>query len=480
MSLSSKTELARALFRTPPPDSVTRISGTATADSSDGTVTVQLEDGDVIEVGTIGSVSAGDTVTIHVQRGEAQVIASEGWGDALQATADEAAAVANATNQHFWSDTNGAHVTEVTQDEWNDSTSANYHSGYNSLWNSLGLLFRKALNNLVSIAQSAVAFYDGQGNAAGNVTASFGASGAQVGKLGESHIEMDYHSMKMVDKNGSAYLHVSDLRDSSGKAEISESWIGTGYTTQYYLSYTAADTSYTVKVNGTVASPTKTTTGFTFSSAPAADTQIVAEYETTSAVVAFTFGRRYSGTPIGAYSFSEGYSNKASGRYSHAEGYLADARGDYSHAEGYKTEAFANYSHAHGYCTKAWYRYQTVIGKYNDTYPFDAAFIIGNGTSSDEPSNALTVDWDGNVEAAGGLTLGGKAVSAWVVETGTDSNGWAYEKRSDGTYRAKWSNDLTLNAGTAWGSGFYFHMQTAAIPVPSFSTSFEVVSAVKN
>ena len=97
MSLSSKTELARALFRTPPSESVTRISGTATADSADGTVTVQLEDGDVIEVGTIGSVSAGDTVTIHVQRGEAQVIAAEGWGDAMQTAVDEATAIAEAT-----------------------------------------------------------------------------------------------------------------------------------------------------------------------------------------------------------------------------------------------------------------------------------------------------------------------------------------------------------------------------------------------
>lgn len=47
---------------------------------------------------------------------------------------------------------------------------------------------------------------------------------------------------------------------------------------------------------------------------------------------------------------------------------------------------------------------QTVIGKYNDN---DAGniFEIGNGSSS-SPSNALTVDWSGNVEAAGDIEDG--------------------------------------------------------------------------
>ena len=78
------------------------------------------------------------------------------------------------------------------------------------------------------------------------------------------------------------------------------------------------------------------------------------------------------------------------------------------------------------------------------------------------------------------VNIDGKALGAWIVETGTDTaNGWEWVKFSDGTYRAKWSNDLALNSGTAWG-GFYYHQQAAAISVPSFSTGFEVVGAVKN
>lgn len=500
MSLSSKTELARALFRTPSPDSVTRISGTATADSSDGTVTVQLEDGDVIEVGTIGSVSSGDTVTIHVQRGEAQVIASEGWGDAMQAAVDEATAIAEATGQHFWHDTNGAHVTEVTAEQWAQS-----QTGSNALWNSQGMLLRDALTYLAAFAPGSVAFYDGQGNATSNVTAKFGTTGVQVGKVGESHIEMDYHSMRLINKEGNEYLHVSDLRDQSGESSIVDTWRGDGTKTQFTLSYTATDTSYTVSVSDSSGgTATKTTAAVNFSTPPSDGSTITATYTTTLQLSAFTFGSRGAGT-IGSGSSSfgtlniasghlshvEGAASQASGFASHAEGSVGRAEGDYSHVEGFYSIANGEGSHAEGHYSKANGEdshaqnrntvadgdYQTAIGK-NNVADTTSALIIGNGTAGNARSNALTVDWSGNVEAAGGLTLGGKAVSAWVVETGTDG-GWAYEKRSDGTYRAKWSGNLSLNAGTAWG-GFYYHQQSAAINAPSFSTGFEVVGAVKN
>ncbi|MBO7701988.1 MAG: hypothetical protein J6S36_03655 [Eggerthellaceae bacterium] len=110
--------------------------------------------------------------------------------------ASEAQAVAEATNQHFWDDSNGAHVTDVTQEEWTDAAESNFadlsteRPYHNSLFNSLGMLFRSALNNLVSITRSAIAFYDGLGNQSSNIVASFGSSGAQVGKASEAHVEI--------------------------------------------------------------------------------------------------------------------------------------------------------------------------------------------------------------------------------------------------------------------------------------------------
>ena len=117
----------------------------------------------------------------------------------------EAQTVANAINQHFWVDTDGAHVTEVTQDEWNDTTGSRYHTGANSLWNSLGMLFRKGLTNLLAIVTSntggnvtGVSIYDGQGNGANNIVASFTNSGATIGKTNSPHVEVDSSGMEVL------------------------------------------------------------------------------------------------------------------------------------------------------------------------------------------------------------------------------------------------------------------------------------------
>jgi microcystin-dependent protein len=451
MSLSQKTELARALFRTPPNESVTRISGTATADSSDGTVTVELEDGDVIEVGTIGSVSQGQTVTIHVQRGEAQVIAAEGWGDAMQTAVDEAQAIAEATNQHFWSDTNGAHVTQVTQEEWETTP-----TGPNALWNSLGMLLRNALTNLAAFTTGNVSFYDGNGNAAANVTANFGNSGAQIGKAGESHLEMDYHSLRMIDKEGHEFFGVEDLRDSTGVTEVIEEFIGDGTTTSFPLGAAATDTNYTVTVSdssgGTV---TKNLMFFAFSTAPTAGAKITVAYESGDwDIKAYTFGTRSAGQPVGIMSHAEGFEVIASGYHSHAEGSETKASGWDSHAEGASTEASGHRSHAQGYGTVAKGQNQTVIGRHNvaDT---TSALIVGNGGSGAR-SNALTVDWSGNVAAAGDVRAGG---STPLVPIGTILDYAAATAPSgylvcDGsavsrtTYAA-----LFAVIGTTWGAG---------------------------
>lgn len=118
----------------------------------------------------------------------------------------------------------------------------------------------------------------------------------------------------------------------------------------------------------------------------------------------------------GGYSHGEGWSTMASGSSSHAEGSDTTASGSSSHAEGSGSTASGRSSHAGGQGTIAAGDCQTVIGRLNiedknDTY----AFIIGNGVSQGIPgvklSNALTVDWYGNITAPkltspGALRLG--------------------------------------------------------------------------
>ena len=116
-----------------------------------------------------------------------------------------------------------------------------------------------------------------------------------------------------------------------------------------------------------------------------------------------------STTASGYSSHAEGYSTTASGSYSHAEGDSTIASGIDSHAEGDNTTASGIDSHAGGRGTIAQGYCQTVIGHYNipqyssPVVNTDHAFIIGNGTDSNTRSNALTVDWGGNLELAGSL-----------------------------------------------------------------------------
>lgn len=201
--------------------------GTATSDSSDGSVYVALsedvtmpddydgEHGVGVEMPTTVGVSEGDDVVVTVFGGSTMkapvVTGNPGWGDdvetrvteahdlaaSVESIAQEAKEVAEATGQNFWSDSDGVHVTEVTQDEWGDSTSPNYHSGANVLLNALGQLFRDGLNNILAIVSGTdpgIAIYDGEGNAADNILAlltkslirlggKFAASGQSTAKV---------------------------------------------------------------------------------------------------------------------------------------------------------------------------------------------------------------------------------------------------------------------------------------------------------
>ena len=260
------------------------------------------------------------------------------------------------------------------------------------------------------------------------------SAGKIVAKLGEaitlgiddgtqSHIELDYHSMRMISKEGDDYMHISDLRDESGEAVVSDGFATDGIKRTFYLSRIATNTNYEVtgEYQGRV---TKETTYFTLETPPSPGKYIIATYSTRSPFCkAYTLGRRLSESPIGVYSFAEGYEVEASGTYSHAEGAntgavgrcshaegdASGAHGYASHAEGIHSRANGDGSHAQNTYTIAAKESQSVIGKYNkeDTESDpqkQKAFIIGNGTSDSNRSNAFTADWSGNVWAAGSVT----------------------------------------------------------------------------
>lgn len=140
-------------------------------------------------------IKEGDLVRVMVQDGQPVAIGSDGAGDNMddaiteaQKVAGEAAAVANATGQHFFSDDAGVHVTENEADP---------DSGSNILINSLGLIIRRALKHLVSITESAIAFFDGDGNNEANQTALFGKSSARIGRPYEGYTRITPSGMSV-------------------------------------------------------------------------------------------------------------------------------------------------------------------------------------------------------------------------------------------------------------------------------------------
>lgn len=104
-----------------------------------------------------------------------------------------------------------------------------------------------------------------------------------------------------------------------------------------------------------------------------------------------SFGRK-TGTTVGEKSIAFGYDVEASGQYSFAEGLISIANGMASHAEGGGTIASGKYQHVQGK-----YNVEDADNKY--------AHILGGGSDANNRKNIHTVDWDGNAEYRGDVTV---------------------------------------------------------------------------
>lgn len=237
-------------------------------------------------------------------------------------------------------------------------------------------------SNYTHIGSGGMDVYQG-----GDLSASFGASRAQIGKASTGHAVITTAGMTIYGSDGTVEL--ANIGYGSGNAS------GSGTATEPYYSLGNR--------NGSTA------------------------------------------TEIGNWSLSEGYSTKASGYASHAEGKVATASGEASHAEGIGTTASNQSAHAEGTRTTAsgsashaggtdcvasgtdsfaighdstaQGMSQTVIGEHNvaqgqpnTILNADHAFIIGNGTIN-QKSNAFAVEWRGNARLAGNVYVGCNADS---------------------------------------------------------------------
>ena len=151
-------------------------------------------------------------------------------------------------------------------------------------------------------------------------------------------------------------------------------------------------------------------------------------------------------------SHAEGDSSSSSGFASHAEGYLTNASGQGSHAEGQGTTASGSQSHSEGYNTKASSSYQHVQGKYNvEDSSGKYAFIIGNGTSDTERSNAFAVDWDGLIyvnNESTGVNVATLATDIETLKTSKANTSDVYTKTETDVKVADIKSDIAINKTT--------------------------------
>lgn len=272
---------------------------------------------------------------------------------------------------------------------------------------------------------------------------SFGAT-TQIGKSDESHMTLDYHSMRLVDKAGTTYFYISDLRDETGVATITERFFGDGSKTVFTVSLTvSAEVSATVS-NDPTNTATRNGSAYVFASAPSVGSEVIIVYKTTSErAKAYTLGRRLSSN-IGPYSMAEGLLTDSTALCSHAEGFTTKARGNYAHAEGNTTEATSTSSHAEGDHTEASGMYSHAEGNMTKASE-DNAHAEGYHTLA-----------SGNGSHAEGFHA--RATASHAHAEGSTTNATGYSSHAEGG-SARSSGDYSHAEGNGTASGHYSHVE---------------------
>lgn len=350
---------------------------------------------------------------------------------------ESAITLAEAVDDHFWYDNTGAHITKITQEDYQDDPSS---AGGNTLITSDGMAVRDGETELAvftgngaQIGQSETAHLDIQSDGLsgygsdGATYFDFSSSGANVPAeivygmpSGIRNATITYSQGRT--KQYGSTITITDWGEESGDicTIISSSLSCSALNNDYSFRGTSSHTNCSaVSLSGgfkIVLEPFDITIGT--NSTHTATATVILRNNGTNYQFLFEFNYTYvysngvSSISYECYVTSESPSsptltckqNYASGRLVREISVVAPYMKFGSRP---LDEAAGGYSATLGQNLYGSSNYQTAIGKYNvqdssDTYPF----IIGNGTSDNARSNALTVGWNGNVTASGDITDG--------------------------------------------------------------------------
>lgn len=342
---------------------------------------------------------------------------------AMKKAHDQALAAAEAIEQFFWHNTQdsgagegaGAHITEVPQEDFIDDPA---NGGGNLLARSNGIAVRDGLTELAVFGADGISLRARQ---------SFGTDSPAITSL--MHI---VPAGILASINGQSYFDINN--PGSGTQTIVYTGDGTTkrfrvYPVRNSVFYKRTVTIDDVDVPSTDYSISATQNIYddyqiekyyiVFNTAPVEGAEIRISYVPDDSACNFTLGERESETVSGEYSVSIGRWNRATEKGSLAFGLRNNALGTLSSAIGDDNEVKGTNSHVIGHGLRASRAGVFVVGKYNvdETSYIDIdpsldntsqnLFVVGKGSSDSNRSNALTVDRDGNVEAAGSITASG-------------------------------------------------------------------------
>ena len=344
---------------------------------------------------------------------QATANAVSGIANTALSRAQEAKQIADDTEQHFWftetgTDT-GAHITEVTQEEWLDPSSPNYQSGGNLLARSNGIAVREGTKELATMSQ------DG-----------FDAK--------------TYDS----DDNEVVIAHL-------GYGPGTNSGGGTSKAPYYDL---GVRKSGTTKGNYSTAEGYNNTASGYASHAEGSDT-----YAT--GVLAHAEGW-YTEATGGFGAHAEGEDTTASGKNAHAEGYNTTASGKYSHSQNYNTEAGYDYQTVIGKCNKNKSTNLFEIGNGTSSASSDRS----NAFEVDKDGNVTA---SGGIDVTGKATLGAingdqlfdySSVSMTSSSISANASGEVTSSASNKTkYYPIAITNVNITTGAASLRRFYFSTQ---------------------
>ena len=339
-----------------------------------------------------------------------------------QATADNAYRIADNTNQYFWfrgtgTDT-GAHITEVPQEQWDDSTSPYYHSGGNLLARSNGVAVRNGLTELsifsaneirmgstqgqrISLTPNEMKIYDSLNSQRVKVNAS---DGVIVGREDKLHSVLTDAGMNIIGEDGDTSVAYFGATARIGDWDSNHVIVDTN-------GFTVNSDGETVARFGAV-----TTIGALDDRHIEIRDKGMQVFYGTTEIANIGYGTTYGasgntdedpyfvfgtlGSTLssikGRMSLSIGTEVNATGAFSCARGQTASASGWCSFASGYSVSASGLAAHAFGYNVSAEAQSQIVVGQWNVS-DSDSLFIVGSGGSASTRNNALSVKRNGMV-----------------------------------------------------------------------------------